>query len=204
MKNNPTGAMGLPDYLGWKWKSKAGLPVICIPGCPAQPDNMTEMLLYLVLHLGGLAPAPELDDQLRPVSLFGRTVHESCNRAAFYEHGNFATEYGSDHRCLVKLGCKGPVVKCNVPTARLGQRHRRVPQRRRHLHGLHDARLPRQVHAVHGRGREGAGLRERGAVHVRPVPALGRGPQSIRRTGDHEPEWRKRGQQLTTGYQKRW
>jgi hydrogenase small subunit len=26
MKNNPTGAMGLPDYLGWKWKSKAGLP----------------------------------------------------------------------------------------------------------------------------------------------------------------------------------
>ena len=85
MKNNPTGAMGLPDYLGWNWKSKAGLPVVCIPGCPAQPDNMTEMLLYLVLHLGGLAPAPELDDQLRPVSLFGRTVHESCNRAAFYE-----------------------------------------------------------------------------------------------------------------------
>ena len=66
MKNNPTGAMGLPDYLGWNWKSKAGLPVVCIPGCPAQPDNMTEVLLYLVLHLGGLAPAPELDDQLRP------------------------------------------------------------------------------------------------------------------------------------------
>ena len=42
-------------------------------------------------------------------------MHESCNRAAFYEEGNFATEYGSDHRCLVKLGCKGPVVKCNVP-----------------------------------------------------------------------------------------
>jgi hydrogenase small subunit len=38
-----------------------------------------------------------------------------CNRAAFYEEGDFATEYGSDHRCLVKLGCKGPVVKCNVP-----------------------------------------------------------------------------------------
>ena len=26
MKNNPTGAMGLPDYLGWNWKSKAGFP----------------------------------------------------------------------------------------------------------------------------------------------------------------------------------
>jgi hydrogenase small subunit len=28
--------------------------------------------------------------------------------------------------------------------------------------------------------------------------------QSIKRTYDHEPEWRKRGRQLTTGYQKRW
>ena len=35
MKNNPTGAMGLRDYLGWKWKSKAGIPIVNIPGCPA-------------------------------------------------------------------------------------------------------------------------------------------------------------------------
>ena len=62
-----------------------------------------------------MAPAPELDEQLRPKWLFGRTVREGCNRAGFTEQGNFATEYGSDHRCLVKLGCKGPVVKCNVP-----------------------------------------------------------------------------------------
>src|SRR5438309_346130 len=115
MQGNPTGAMGLPDYLGWNWKSKAGLPVVCIPGCPAQPDNMTETLLYLALHLAGLAPAPELDEALRPKWLFGRTVREGCNRAGFTEQGEFATEYGADHRCLVKLGCKGPVGKCNVP-----------------------------------------------------------------------------------------
>ncbi|MCP9486466.1 MAG: hypothetical protein MSC30_11435, partial [Gaiellaceae bacterium MAG52_C11] len=69
----------------------------------------------LVLHLGGLAPAPELDDQLRPKWLFGRTVREGCNRAGYAEEGTFATQYGDDPRCLVKLGCKGPVVKCNVP-----------------------------------------------------------------------------------------
>ena len=115
MKNNPTGAMGLADYLGWNWKSKAGIPIVNIPGCPAQGDNITETLMYLVLALAGMAPLPELDEALRPKWLFGRTVHESCNRAAFYEQGDFATEYGSDHRCLVKLGCKGPVVKCNVP-----------------------------------------------------------------------------------------
>ena len=115
MKNNPTGAMGVCDYLGWGWTSAAGLPVVNIPGCPAQPDNTTEALTVLVMALAGIAPVPELDDQHRLTMHFGRTVHEGCNRAAFYEHGNFATEYGSDHRCLVKLGCKGPVVKCNVP-----------------------------------------------------------------------------------------
>ena len=172
MKNNPTGAMGVPDYLGWNWKSKANLPVVCIPGCPAQPDNMTETLLYLALHLAGLAPAPELDEALRPKWLFGRTVREGCNRAGFAEQGEFATEYGSDHRCLVKLGCKGPVVKCNVPGARLGQRDRRLPQRRRHLHGLHDAGLPRQVHAVHGRGPMGRRGRQRHEVHLRADRAL--------------------------------
>lgn len=116
MKNNPTGAMGLPDYLGWNFRSKENYPIICIPGCPAQPDNITETILYLTMMLAGRAPAIELDAALRPKWLFNRTVHEGCNRAAFCEHGDFAQTYGNDTRCLVKLGCKGPVVKCNVPT----------------------------------------------------------------------------------------
>jgi hydrogenase small subunit len=41
------------------------------------------------------------------------TVHEGCDRGGFYEQGQFATEYGAPE-CLVKLGCWGPVVKCNV------------------------------------------------------------------------------------------
>jgi hydrogenase small subunit len=116
MRNNPTGAMGLPDYLGWNWKTRSGLPIVCVPGCPAQPDNMTEVLLRVAVHVGGNGPPPELDQQLRPKWLFGRTTREGCNRAGFTEQGNFASEYGSDSRCLVKLGCKGPVAKCNVPT----------------------------------------------------------------------------------------
>jgi hydrogenase small subunit len=116
MKNNPTGAMGLPDYLGWSWKTKSGVPIVCLPGCPTQPDNLTDVLLYMVLHVTGRAPAPSLDDQLRPTWLFGYTTREGCSRAGFTEQGKFATEYGADRRCLVKLGCKGPVAKCNVPT----------------------------------------------------------------------------------------
>ncbi len=45
MEGNPTGCMGLPDYLGWDWKSKDGVPMVCLPGCPVQPDNITQTLL---------------------------------------------------------------------------------------------------------------------------------------------------------------
>ena len=115
MRNNPTGAMGLPDYLGWGWTSRTGLPIVCIPGCPAQPDNITSTLLEITLFIGGIGPAPELDEQLRPKPMFERTAREGCNRAGFTEQGRFATTYGNDSRCLVKLGCKGPMAKCNVP-----------------------------------------------------------------------------------------
>jgi hydrogenase small subunit len=115
MRNNPTGAMGLHAYLGAGWRSRLGTPVVNLPGCPAQPDNITETLLRLVLQLGGMAPPIELDEHGRPEWMFGRTVQEGCNRAGFVEQGEFATEYGDDPRCMVKLGCMGPVTKCNVP-----------------------------------------------------------------------------------------
>jgi hydrogenase small subunit len=113
MQGNPTGAMGLADYLGWDWKSKLGLPVVNVPGCPVQPDNMMETLLYLLYQVAGLAPLIPLDENLRPTWLFGKTVHEGCDRGSYYEQGDFAHEYGSP-KCLVKIGCWGPVVNCNV------------------------------------------------------------------------------------------
>jgi hydrogenase small subunit len=113
MQGNPTGAMGLADYLGWNWRSKAGLPLVNVPGCPVQPDNMMETLLYLLYQVAGLAPMIPLDEQLRPTWLFGKTVHEGCDRGSYYEQADFAHEYGSP-KCLVKIGCWGPVVNCNV------------------------------------------------------------------------------------------
>jgi hydrogenase small subunit len=113
MQGNPTGAMGLADYLGWDWRSKAGLPIVNVPGCPVQPDNFMETVLYLLYQVAGLAPMIPLDDQLRPKWLFGATVHEGCDRGGYYEQGEFAEDYNSPH-CLVKVGCWGPVVNCNV------------------------------------------------------------------------------------------
>lgn len=113
MQGNPTGAMGIPDYLGWRWRSKAGIPIVCVPGCPVQPDNMSETLLYLLHQAAGNAPMIPLDDCLRPTWLFGQTVHEGCDRGGYYEQGQFTFEYGRPE-CLVRIGCWGPVVKCNV------------------------------------------------------------------------------------------
>ena len=114
MEGNPTGCMGLPDYLGWTWTSKSGLPVVCLPGCPVQPDNFMETLTYLLTQLVGQAPPIPLDSALRPRWLFSATVHEGCDRGGYYEQADFAADYASS-RCLVKVGCWGPVVQCNVP-----------------------------------------------------------------------------------------
>jgi hydrogenase small subunit len=113
MSGNPTGAMGLCDYLGWSWTSAAGLPIVCVPGCPVQPDNFMETLLYLLYQAAGLSPMIPLDHAHRPRWLFSQTVHEGCDRGGYYEQGDFAAEYGSQ-KCIVKLGCWGPVVLCNV------------------------------------------------------------------------------------------
>ena len=113
MEGNPTGCMGLPDYLGWEWRSTANIPIVCVPGCPVQPDNFMETLLYLLHMATGHAPMIPLDDRLRPTWLFGSTVHEGCDRGGYYEQAQFAEEYGSP-LCIVKLGCWGPVVQCNV------------------------------------------------------------------------------------------
>src|ERR671927_1564178 len=54
-----------------------------------------------------------LDEALRPRWLFAQTVHEGCDRAGYYEQADFADAYGSP-TCIVKQGCWGPVVQCNV------------------------------------------------------------------------------------------
>ena len=55
MAGNPTGAMGLADYLGWDWQvqGRHARSSTC-PGCPVQPDNFMETLLYLLYQAAGL------------------------------------------------------------------------------------------------------------------------------------------------------
>jgi len=113
MAGNPTGARGVPDHLGWEWKSKAGVPLVCVPGCPTHPDNLSEAILHLLYQVSGQAPTFPLDEALRPRWLFEATVHAGCDRASAYDQSDFAAGYGSSN-CLVKVGCWGQLVRCNV------------------------------------------------------------------------------------------
>jgi hydrogenase small subunit len=79
-----------------------------------QPENFMETVTWLLYQAAGLAPTIPLDEALRPQWIFGKTVHEGCDRAGYYEQGDFAQDYNSP-KCLVKVGCWGPVVNCNVP-----------------------------------------------------------------------------------------
>ena len=70
VEGNPTGCLGLPDYLGWQGKSTANIPIVCVPGCPVPPDNFMETLLYLLYTAAGRAPMLPLDEALHPKWLF--------------------------------------------------------------------------------------------------------------------------------------
>ncbi len=110
---NPTGAMSLMDFLGKDYSSALGVPVVNIPGCAPVGDNFTETVAAILYFLQGFGPLPEFDELGRPAWLFGETVHRHCVRGAYYEEGDFASEFG-DRECLVEIGCWGPVVNCNI------------------------------------------------------------------------------------------
>jgi len=200
MAGNPTGAMGVPDYLGWDWKSKAGIPIVCVPGCPIQPDNLSETLTYLLYMATGQAPMIPLDEALRPTWLFGRTVHEGCDRAGYYEQGDFATEYGSP-KCIVKLGCWGPVVKCNVPKRGWINGVGGCPNVGGicigcTMPGFPDKFMPFMDEPPGGKLSTAA---------VAPYGATVRRLRTMTtRTVDKEPKWRRPGRELVTGAKRTW
>ncbi|GII66195.1 hydrogenase small subunit [Sphaerisporangium krabiense] len=200
MAGNPTGSMGLADYLGWEWRSKAGIPIVNVPGCPIQPDNMSETLLYLLYQLNGQAPMIPLDEALRPTWLFGKTVHEGCDRAGYYEQGQFAVEYGSP-LCLVKIGCWGPVVKCNVPKRGWMNGIGGCPNVGGiciacTMPGFPDKFMPFMD--------EPPGARVSSTVSTMYGGVIRRLRDITLKTVDKEPKWRAKGRALLTGYKAPW
>ncbi|MBL6748894.1 MAG: hydrogenase small subunit [Nevskia sp.] len=107
---NPTEATGAAKALTeLRDAGKVSAPVINVPGCPPVPEVMTGVIAYYLAY----GKAPPLDDLLRPVPFFGRTVHDDCPRLPFYNKGLFARSFDDEGarqgHCLLELGCKGTV-----------------------------------------------------------------------------------------------
>jgi hydrogenase small subunit len=200
MAGNPTGAMGLVDYLGRDFRSAGGLPIVNVPGCPVQPDNFMETLTWLLYQAAGLAPVIPLDDQLRPTWLFGKTVHEGCDRAGYYEQADFAADYNSP-KCLVKVGCWGPVVNCNVTKRGWMDGVGGCPNVGGvcigcTMPGFPDKFMP-FMDAPPGGSVSSAALGLYGPV-IRKLRSI------TNRTVNKEPKWRHNRDLLTSGYEPRW
>ena len=200
MAGNPTGSMGLADYLGWDYRSKAGIPIVNVPGCPVQPDNFMEPVLWLLRQAAARAPMIPLDENLRPTWLFGKTVHEGCDRAGYYEQADFALDYNSP-KCQVRVGCWGPVVNCNVP-------------KRGWMHGIGGCpnvggiciacTMPGFPDKFMPFMDEPPGATLSSAL-IKPYGTFIRRMRSITNTTvNKEPKWHHNGSELTSGYDPHW
>jgi hydrogenase small subunit len=116
---NPSESTGMQfhkeakgGYLGPDFKSKGGLPVINIPGCPAHPDWVTQILVAIATgRIGDVL----LDDFHRPKTFFTDFVQNGCPNAISFAQkvdGHFGKRGG----CLFyEVGCRGPMTRasCN-------------------------------------------------------------------------------------------
>jgi len=116
---NPSESTGLQfhkkqkgGFLGEGYTSKGGLPVINIPGCPAHPDWISQILVTIAVgRIGDIL----IDEYHRPKTFFTDFVQNGCTNVTSFAQktdGNFGRRGG----CLFyEVGCRGPLTRasCN-------------------------------------------------------------------------------------------
>lgn len=98
--------------LGEGFRSRKGLPVINLSGCPAHPQWIAHSMLALAEGF-----LPELDQWGRPKEFYSSLTHWGCIRNEYFEWKVEAEELGSKRGCLFyHFGCRGPLSysSCNL------------------------------------------------------------------------------------------
>ncbi len=96
--------------LGAAFRSRAGCPVINLPGCPVHGLALADVLTAL---LGG--HIPDLDALGRPNDWYGGLVHQGCSRNEYHEFRVEERDFGRPGCLFFHLGCLGPLTygPCN-------------------------------------------------------------------------------------------
>lgn len=110
---NASNALGVQQYLK---KAGVNVPVVNVPGCPANPEWLMSVLVDVVL-LKKKPSELNLTSEGKPAGIFNQTIHDNCERRGHFENGEFVYEFGSPEEalgyCLYPLGCRGPQTKSN-------------------------------------------------------------------------------------------
>lgn len=117
---NPSESTGMQflrkdkgGFLGANYVSRGGLPVINIPGCPAHPDWITQILVAISTgRIGDVL----IDEYHRPKTFFTDFTQTGCTNVV-----NFANKIDGGfgkrgNGCLFyEVGCRGPMTRssCN-------------------------------------------------------------------------------------------
>lgn len=116
---NPSESTGLQfhkkekgGFLGKGFITRSGMPIINIPGCPAHPDWMTQILVAIAT---GRMDEVQLDDFSRPKTFFTDFVQNGCTNANAFS-AKITGDFGKRGGCLFyEVGCRGPMTRasCN-------------------------------------------------------------------------------------------
>jgi len=93
-----------------EFRSRGGLPVLNLSGCPVHPAALSSALTSLAFG----API-ELDNFQRPADWYGTLVHQGCTRNEYHEFRVEEREFGQNGCLFFYMGCHGPVTgaSCN-------------------------------------------------------------------------------------------
>jgi hydrogenase small subunit len=97
-------------YLGQNFKSKSGMPVINLPGCPCHCEALTGTLSSLIT-----STPLKLTNLNSPMDWYGVMVHQGCTRNDYHEYRVEEKRFGEKGCLFFYMGCHGPLAtgSCN-------------------------------------------------------------------------------------------
>ena len=97
-------------FVGTSFRTKSGLPVINLPGCPCHYDIVAGTLALLVSGI-----PLELNEHQAPKEWYNIMVHQGCTRNEYHEYRVEDKRFGERGCMFFHLGCHGPLAHgpCN-------------------------------------------------------------------------------------------
>lgn len=97
-------------FLGAEFRSRAGLPVINLPGCPCHCDIIIGTLASVISGV-----PISFTDYNTPSEWYGLLVHQGCTRNEYHEYRVEEENFGERGCLFFHMGCRGPLTygPCN-------------------------------------------------------------------------------------------